>query len=403
MMTEAVLDDLVALLPPLLQSLEALGFVARHVNPPDLADVVRVVGTPDEALRAIRPRLGAWPDEFSDVRGQVSASIYVPETYSPDRAHPLIMALHGGGGRGRAFLWSWLRDARSRGAILVAPTSLGSTWSLSGDDVDTPHLAQILEFVSAHWRVDPNRLLLTGMSDGGTFSYVSGLEPASPFTHLAPSCAAFHPMLAQMADAERLRGLPIHITHGALDWMFPVADLPHCYPREINPDLLAWLADTPVVIGETMAGPSRLPFDTLSLHAGQHPDPVTGARAVPDLPDDVLRVSGRRPRRALFNLETRGHLYTRISNPTIAVLEERLAALEGGVGAVATASGMAALHLAIATLLECRRSHRRLRLALWRHDQSAGAYAAALRHHDDLREAARSRRLPRRSARTRNS
>ena len=190
--------------------------------------------------------------------------VYVPETYSPDRAHPLIMALHGGGGRGRAFLWSWLRDARSRGAILVAPTSLGSTWSLSGDDVDTPHLAQILEFVSAHWRVDPNQLLLTGMSDGGTFSYVSGLEPASPFTHLAPSCAAFHPMLAQMADAERLRGLPIHITHGALDWMFPVEmaraahdalsaaganvsyrevdDLSHVYPAELNGAILDWMA-----------------------------------------------------------------------------------------------------------------------------------------------------------------
>jgi O-acetylhomoserine (thiol)-lyase len=54
---------------------------------------------------------------------------------------------------------------------------------------------------------------------------------------------------------------------------------------------------------------------------------------------------------ALFNLERAGHIYTRISNPTTAVLEERLAALEGGVGAIATASGMAAMHLAIATLL----------------------------------------------------
>ena len=65
-------------------------------------------------------------------------------------------------------------------------------------------------------------MLLSGMSDGGTFAYVSGLEPASPFTHLAPTSAAFHPMMAQFANPERLRGLPIHITHGALDWMFDV-------------------------------------------------------------------------------------------------------------------------------------------------------------------------------------
>ena len=101
------------------------------------------------------------------------------------------------------------------------------------------------------------------MSDGGTFSYVSGLEPASPCTHLAPVSASFHPMLARMADAERMRGLPIHIVHGTLDWMFPVEiahsardaltaagaavryreveDLSHTYPRDINPELLDWL------------------------------------------------------------------------------------------------------------------------------------------------------------------
>ena len=94
-----------------------------------------------------------------------------------------------------------------------------------------------------------------------------------------------------------------------------------------------------------------------------------------------------RPR--LFNLERAGHIYTRISNPTTAVLEERLAALEGGVGAICTASGMAAMHLAIATLLDRGRPYRGLLLALWRHHQPAGAHAAALRHHDDLREAAR--------------
>src|ERR1700732_4301613 len=100
-----------------------------------------------------------------------------------------------------------------------------------------------------------------------------------------------------------------------------------------------------------MPAPKPPAFETLSLHAGQHPDPLTRSRAVPIyqttsyLFDDPDHAAG------LFNLERAGHIYTRISNPTTAVLEERLAALEDGVGAVCTASGMAALHLAIATLL----------------------------------------------------
>jgi len=100
-----------------------------------------------------------------------------------------------------------------------------------------------------------------------------------------------------------------------------------------------------------MPAPKPPAFETLSLHAGQHPDPLTRARAVPIYQttsyvfDDADHAAG------LFNLERAGHIYTRISNPTTAVLEERLAALEDGVGAVCTASGMAAMHLAIATLL----------------------------------------------------
>jgi len=101
------------------------------------------------------------------------------------------------------------------------------------------------------------------MSDGGTFCYVSGLESSSPFTHLAPVAASFHPMMAAIADAGRLRGLPIYLVHGGLDWMFPVQlarqtrdalsaaganvtyreidDLSHCYPREANAEILQWL------------------------------------------------------------------------------------------------------------------------------------------------------------------
>jgi phospholipase/carboxylesterase len=353
-MSEAVVEDIVAVLPPLLESLEALAFIARHLNPPDFDKVMEAAGQPDQALQAVRARLSDWPEQFThlrvplqtasdaalkafeglravqfgngdlvavfralryapraqealyalaaklppvssffvdpalrddaDLEARLAApakddtgiihdhnepgnrggfSLYVPEYYTPDRAWPLVMALHGGSGNGRGFLWSWLRDARSFGAILVAPTATGATWALMGEDTDTANLARILDLVRARWNVDPTKLLLTGMSDGGTFCYVTGLESASPFTHLAPIAATFHPLMAETADAERLRGLPVYLVHGRLDWMFPVQvarqtrqllsaagadvtyreldDLSHCYPREINAEILRWL------------------------------------------------------------------------------------------------------------------------------------------------------------------
>jgi phospholipase/carboxylesterase len=354
-MSEAVVDDIVAVLPPLLQSLEALSFVARHLNPPDFGRVMEAAGTPDETLRSTHARLAEWPPEFTDVRTSIEAasdaalaafaglrevqngngdliavfralrylpraqealyplaakfppvsdffvdparrddgalkarleqpaaestgvfhdnnepgsrggySLYVPEYYTLDRAWPLVVALHGGSGNGRNFLWSWLRDARSLSAIVIAPTATGPTWALMGEDTDTPNLMRILETVRGRYNIDPERMLMTGLSDGGTFCWVSGLDRASPFTHLAPVAATFHPLMAEMADAERLRGLPIFLVHGRLDWMFPVQvarqtsnllsaagadityreidDLSHCYPREMNAEILRWLS-----------------------------------------------------------------------------------------------------------------------------------------------------------------
>ena len=101
-----------------------------------------------------------------------------------------------------------------------------------------------------------------------------------------------------------------------------------------------------------MSGPKYPGFDTLALHAGQSPDPATGARAVPIYQTTSYVFRDTAHAASLFNMERAGHVYSRISNPTVAVLEERVAALEGGVGAIATASGQAALHLAIATLMD---------------------------------------------------
>jgi O-acetylhomoserine (thiol)-lyase len=92
-------------------------------------------------------------------------------------------------------------------------------------------------------------------------------------------------------------------------------------------------------------------FDTLALHAGQVPDATHGARATPIYLTTSFVFKDSDQAASLFNMERGGHVYSRISNPTNAVLEERIAALEGGVGAIAVASGQAALHLAIATLM----------------------------------------------------
>jgi O-acetylhomoserine (thiol)-lyase len=99
-----------------------------------------------------------------------------------------------------------------------------------------------------------------------------------------------------------------------------------------------------------MPGPSDPGFDTLALHAGAAPDPATGARAVPLHLSTSFVFESSEQAASLFNLERSGHVYSRISNPTTAVFEERMAALEGAVGGIATASGQAALHLAVATL-----------------------------------------------------
>lgn len=201
-------------------------------------------------------------NHFGNAKGQRGGfSLYVPENYDPARAHPLIIACHGGSGHGRGFLWSWLRTARSRGCLLLSPTSLDATWSLMEPEQDSASLARMMAHVSERWNVESARILLTGMSDGGTFTYLAGLA-GGPFTHLAPVSAAWHSMLMGVAPPSRLAGLPIYITHGALDWMFAadmarlahaelsaaganvtyreIADLSHTYPSEENARIAAW-------------------------------------------------------------------------------------------------------------------------------------------------------------------
>lgn len=353
---DAILDAIMALVPQLLDAMEALGFVGRHLHPSHLAELMEHVGEPDGPVRAGLEVFSKieWPDDLARFHMQIEKSgeaacrafeglraacndpngvfaaykamrqvtratealypvtwmlppvsqfflepaargddallarlagadptrtdtgvlhaendkgmrggfsVYVPE-YLDGAPAPLIMALHGGSGHGRDFLWSWVTAARTRGAILVSPTSLGPTWSLMEPALDNANLEKILGHVCTTWNIDRSRMLLTGMSDGGTFTYVNGLGAGSPFTHLAPIAASFHPFLLEMSEATRVKDLPVYLVHGALDWMFPIdmarvanraltgagaavtyreiSDLSHTYPRDENPRIMDW-------------------------------------------------------------------------------------------------------------------------------------------------------------------
>jgi phospholipase/carboxylesterase len=212
------------------------------------------------AADALREDVGILNvDNTRDARG--GFSLYVPEYYDPSTRWPLIVALHGGSGHGADFLWTWLREARTRGCIVASVTSQGDTWSLMEPEVDGGRLRSLVVRIAQRWSIDTDRVLLTGMSDGGTFSLLTGLMQRAPFTHLAPISGSFHPMLLE--GATEVAGLPIYLVHGALDWMFPIDmarmaaaaltaagavvtfreidDLSHTYPREENAAILEWL------------------------------------------------------------------------------------------------------------------------------------------------------------------
>jgi phospholipase/carboxylesterase len=185
-------------------------------------------------------------------------TIYVPESYLDTRPWPLIVALHGGSRDGRDFIWAWLREAKSRGYLLLSPSSLGRTWAPQDEEGVIGAVADLAQ----RYNVDRARVLLTGLSDGATFTFIFGLAHPDVFTALAPLCGVLHPGLLATGHLEMGRALPIYLVHGAKDWMFPVEtarkaarileekgfdhvyrELPehsHAYPRSENQRILDW-------------------------------------------------------------------------------------------------------------------------------------------------------------------
>jgi len=281
-----IIGDSISLLQNVLESLLKALEMEPHESVERVADAYRQIGDVQEKLYSVRlsshyidriflepgigplsrtspkeykgPQLGLFHygnEDNNYARG--AFSLYVPETYEEATEWPLIVALHGGSGHGRSFIWMWLREARSNGMILLSPTSLEHTWSILEPESDGEALFSILDFVDRHYNIDMNRILITGFSDGGTFALMTALQESTPFSAFAPISCVLPPF-----DMTFVKDRRIYWTHGALDWMFPVRyaeegckalrenhaqvtlrvleNLSHTYPREENRRILEW-------------------------------------------------------------------------------------------------------------------------------------------------------------------
>ncbi|VFU18352.1 conserved hypothetical protein [anaerobic digester metagenome] len=193
----------------------------------------------------------------SDPYARGASSLFVPASPAVPGLLPVVIALHGGSGHGRDFLWTWIREARTRGFILLAPTSVGPTWHMEDPLPDLRHILRQVERASEHYAADTSRMLLTGLSDGATFALRCAMLPSTPFSAFAPVSGVLPP-----GEISGAAGRRIYWIHGAYDWMFPperarqgssrlieagaevtlkvIENLAHAHPREENGGILTW-------------------------------------------------------------------------------------------------------------------------------------------------------------------
>lgn len=245
----------------LLYSLRAhLPTLQRYWVLPEAVPHLAELETP---VAGVQAATGVMHRPESDTHGEYS--LYVPENYDPQRRWPLIIAMHGGHGRGDDYLLTWLRPAKSKGYIVLSPKSLGRTWSIQQPGVDIRSILSIMEELLDEYSLDTGRIFVTGLSDGGTFSYALGFSCPKLFAGIAPVAGVFAPWF----DLEQSKTLPVFIVHGAQDFIFPVTtarttytlltesefinvtykELPdwgHAYPYSINETLLLpWFESLP--------------------------------------------------------------------------------------------------------------------------------------------------------------
>lgn len=228
-----------------------------------LPDAHSVLATLEAQTPDLPVPVGFVHKERTDTHAEYA--LYVPEYYTPHRPWPLIVCLHGGYGHGNEYIWTWLRPAKSKGYLVLAPKSLGPTWSVLHPAVDTRSILAMLEEVCTTYSVDRRSMYLTGLSDGGIFTYLLGIEQAHLFAGIAPIAGELHPMVDPLLRRKQGRNVPLLIIHGAKDFIFPVQsvrsaqelltklgynvtyrELPdwgHAYPYRINEQIvLPWFA-----------------------------------------------------------------------------------------------------------------------------------------------------------------
>jgi pimeloyl-ACP methyl ester carboxylesterase len=220
----------------------------------------------ETAIRAIphygKSPLGAQPRRSVLVKGKKTFyTLYVPPSYDPEQSYPLILCLHGAGFTGESYLERWVPRLEDR-YILACPTiSMGAWWTRFGEDLTLT----ILQSVFAEYHVDPDRIFLTGMSNGGIGAWIIGMHHADLFAGIAPMASGLDDVLFPFV--ENLANTPVYVIHGAEDQVMPVQlsrdlvqemkrrGVPHLYrehdlthphagghffPRQELPLLIAW-------------------------------------------------------------------------------------------------------------------------------------------------------------------
>lgn len=189
-------------------------------------------------------------------------SLYVPEYYTPATDWPLIICLHGGYGRADDYMWTWLRPAKSRGYLVLSPKSRGPTWSVPQPRIDIASVRAMFDAVCARYAVDRTRVYVSGLSDGGTFTYLLGLDQADLFAGIAPIAGELSPAADGMLRQKQGLQLPIHVIHGAHDFIFPVASvrssnelLTHIGYRLTYTELPDWSHSLTHAVNETLVLP----------------------------------------------------------------------------------------------------------------------------------------------------
>lgn len=150
-------------------------------------------------------------------------SLYVPESYKDGRPMPLLICLHGGYGSGEEYIWTWMRIAKSAGYILLSPKSIGPTWSVLYPPTDVDSIEAAFEEVCGQYSVDPQRVFLSGLSDGATFSYLLAFSSPELFAGVAPIAGELSPVADRMLRKKAAGDVPFYVIHGAHDHIFNIS------------------------------------------------------------------------------------------------------------------------------------------------------------------------------------